>query len=89
VEWGIKNVELENLGGFNYFEKYNKLCENEFCKLLVGKYDGEIAMNPETGYEYKWIDKQEFLKDIQESPNKYTPWCRAAIPLLEENKFFV
>ncbi len=88
VEWGIKGVELENLGGFHYFEKYNELCENEFCKLLIGHYDGKVSMNPETGYEYKWIDKQEFLKDIEENPKKYTPWCVAALPILKENNFF-
>lgn len=88
VEWGIKNVKLKNLGGFNYFERYNNLCENEFCKLLIGKYDGEIDMNPETGYEYKWVDKQEFLRDVKDNPKKYTPWCKTAILLLKDHGFF-
>lgn len=88
VEWGITNVDLQNLGGFNYFEKYHDLCENEFCKLLIGKYDGDIIMNPETAYEYKWVNKQEFLKDLEENPKKYTPWCKTAIPILKEYGFF-
>src|SRR3989344_2110931 len=52
-EYGIKNLELRSIGGFNYFEKYGDLCENEYCKLLVGTYDGEIKLNPEVGYSYK------------------------------------
>lgn len=88
VEWGITGVQLQNLGGFNYFEQYNDLCENEFCKLLIGKYDGDIRMNPETGYEYKWVSKKEFLAEIEDNPQKYTPWCQAALPLLNKNNFF-
>lgn len=88
VEYEIENVELENLGGFKYFAKYNDLCENEFCKLLIGKYDGEVRLNPEVGYEYKWMDKQEFLTDLENNPDNFTPWCKTAIDILKENNFF-
>lgn len=87
-EYQIENIILENLGGFNYFARYDHLCENEFCKLLIGKYDGEVKLNPKVGYEYKWMDKQKFLKDIKENADKYTPWCNKAVKILEEKDFF-
>jgi len=83
-EYGIENVELKNLGGFNYFEKIGALCENEFCKLLVGTYEGKIKLNPEVGYSYKWIPKKDFIKELEEKPEEYTPWCKVAAKILEE-----
>lgn len=89
VEWGIDQVEsMENLGGFNYFAQYGKLCENEHCKLLIAEYNGEIKMNQEVAYDYKWMDKNEFLKDITKNSDKYTPWCIHEIPVLKKNNFF-
>ena len=83
-EYGIENVELENLGGFNYFEKIGGLCENEFCKLLIGIYDGEINLNSEVGYSYKWISKEDFMKGLEDNPSEYTPWCKAAAKILHD-----
>jgi isopentenyl-diphosphate Delta-isomerase len=87
-EYGIKGVKLENKGAFNYFEKYNELCENEHCYLLVGEYTGEVYLNPEAGYMYKWMDKKEFLEDIEKNPDKYTPWAIESVKLLKEEGFF-
>lgn len=88
VEYGIKNVELKIFGAFNYYAKYGELCENEYCKLLVGEYNGEVKLNPDVGYEYKWMDKKEFLLDVEKNPNNYTPWCKEAVKLLKDKEFF-
>ncbi len=87
-EWGIKEVKLKNLGVFNYFAKYGKLCENEYCYLLVGKYDGEVSVNKEVGYEYKWVTKEDFLKDFEENPKKYAPWVPGGVKILKSSDFF-
>lgn len=79
-EWGIEEkMVLKNLGFFNYFAQYGDNCENEHCFLMTGEYDGEVNLNPDMGYEYKWMDKQEFLKDITANPKKYTPWAITGI----------
>ena len=83
-EYGIKGVTLENLGAFNYFATYGQLCESEHCAMLTGEYSGEITLNPEVGYNYKWIDKQEFLKDIKENPPNYTPGAVKGVKILEK-----
>ena len=87
-EYEIEEVELKNLGAFNYFENYGELCENEHCYLLVGEYNGKLKLNPEAGYDYKWMDKQEFLEDIQKNPDQYTPWAIESISILKEKDFF-
>ncbi len=79
-EWGIKEkVPLKNLGFFNYFKKYGEYCENEHCAIMRGEYDGEVNLNPDMGYEYKWMDKKEFLKDLASNPEDYTPWAKEAV----------
>lgn len=83
-EYGINISEacdLTVLGGFEYFAKDGKNCENEFCVFLIGKYDGEIKLNKAVGYEYKWMDKNKFLKDIKTNPQSYSAWAREAIKL--------
>ena len=88
VEYDIDNITLKNLGAFNYFAKYDGLCENEHCYLLVGEYNGDFKLNPEVGYGYKWIDKQEFLKDIESKPENYSPWALESVKLLRKERFF-
>lgn len=85
-EWGIKDFEdLKDEGVFNYFARYGNLCENEHCHLLTGQYDGDIDLNPDMGYEYKWIDKEQFLKDINSSPRSYTPWAINSTQILTDS----
>lgn len=85
VEYDIDNISLKNLGAFNYFAPYHTaqgdFCENEHCFLIVGEYDGEVKLDPQVGYEYKWMDRQEFLKDIQVSPENYTPWAKEGVKI--------
>ena len=82
-EFGIDNIDFENLGAFNYFAKDKDNCENEHCLLLVGQYDGEVSLNQEAGYEYKWMEKGEFLKDMEQNPQNYSAWVNKALKIFE------
>lgn len=87
-EYGIEKVDLRVLGSFNYFKKIGSLCENEHDFLLTGEYNNKIKLNLETAYEYKWVEKKEFLKDIEENPSNYTPWAIEGTRLLKQSGFF-
>lgn len=103
-EYGIKEkISLKNLGFFNYFARYEQkrrsgskthfatyddLCENEHCAMMVGEYNGELKLNPEVGYEYKWMDKNDFLKDIEKNPKNYSPWAVEGVKILKAKNFF-
>lgn len=83
-EFGIEEkLILENRGFFNYFAQYGDFCENEHCAMMVGEYNGEVKLDPQIGYEYKWMEKQEFLKDLQLNPQNYTPWAIEGVKVLE------
>lgn len=84
-EWSIREIrEVREVGVYNYFAKYDGLCENEHCHLFLGEYDGDFKLNSEVGYEHKWMKKEDFLKDIKKNPEKYTPWAVKAAELLKK-----
>ena len=88
-EYGIEHVEnLQNFDGFNYFQKWNEYCENEFCAMLIANFNGQVDLNSEVGYSYKWVSKQDFLKDIEENPQNYTPWAIEGVKVLKQTGFF-
>lgn len=87
-EYDIEGVILRNLGSFNYFANYGDLCENEHCYLLVGEYNGLVKLNLEVGYEHKWMKKDEFIQDIEDYPQNYSPWAVEAVKILQETGFF-
>lgn len=88
-EYEIDSISnLKNLGGFNYFARWNGMCENEYCAMMVGECDGEVKMDPSVGYEYKWVSKAEFLKDVEDNPQNYTPWAQEGLRVLKQSGFF-
>lgn len=87
-EYDIDDVKVKKVGSFNYFADYGSLCENEHCAMMIGKYDGELKMNPEVGYSYKWMEREEFLADIEKNPQKYAPWTVEGTKLLKKSAFF-
>lgn len=85
-EWGIKNVKLRKLGAFNYFKQDEDRCENEHCHLIVGEYDGELKMNPEVAYGFRWISLKQLLSEVKMSPDIFTPWSIEAVKILRESE---
>src|SRR3989344_4419335 len=78
-EMGIPKVPVRKIGGFNYFARDGKNCENEYCAILVGKYDGKVKPNIKEVYGTKSVLFDDFIKDITLNPKNYTPWARLAV----------
>src|SRR3990167_3184544 len=78
-EMGILQVPVKKIGGFNYFARDGKNCENEYCAILVGKYDGKVKPNIDEVYGTKSVLFDDFIKDITLNPKNYTPWARLAV----------
>lgn len=87
-EYDIENISLKRLGEFNYFAKIEELCENEHDYLLTAEYNGDVKLNPSVAYEYKWMNKQELLKDMEENPGKYSTWSQEGLKILKQTGFF-
>lgn len=85
-EYGIrKRIPLKILGGVNYFAADGKFCENEHDVILVGEFNGKLRPNRQVAYNYKWVDKKEFLVDIDKNPKKYAPWVVETVKIFKKN----
>lgn len=85
-EMSISNVRISEIGAFNYFAKDGENCENEYCAILAGNFDGAYKPNKNEVYETKEVNFQEFLTDIEKNPKKYTRWAVLASKILREQK---
>ena len=65
------------------FTDKNGIVENEICPILVGYYDGEVKPNPLEVENYKWVKWENWLLEIKENPQNWSPWCVEETKILE------
>ncbi|MFB6217275.1 MAG: isopentenyl-diphosphate Delta-isomerase [Candidatus Aenigmatarchaeota archaeon] len=71
---------MEEVFTFHYEAEFeNGLTENEMDHVFVGKYDGEPDPNPDEAGDWKWEDPEEVERDVENNPDRYTPWFRIAL----------
>jgi isopentenyl-diphosphate delta-isomerase len=68
--------ELADVHSFVYFAPQGDNAENEFCRVLVGDFDGKIKPNPEEMMSVRWARLAEVKADVAARPDSYTPWFR-------------
>lgn len=85
-EMGVKHVDVKKVGAFNYFAKDGKNCENEYCAVLVGKFDGKFQPNSKEVYEATRVKYRQFIEDIAKKPSKYTLWAQKAAKVIQSIK---
>ncbi len=78
-EFGF-DVGLKEIFSFVYkaTDEDSGLTEYEFDHVFIGKYDGIPKPNPEEIDDWKWVAVKELKKDLNENPEKYTPWLKIA-----------
>ncbi|QKG79582.1 isopentenyl-diphosphate Delta-isomerase [Tenuifilum thalassicum] len=75
-EMGI-TCNLNHLFTFHYrVELDNGLIENEIDWVYVGKFEGSPNPNPDEVNDWKWVDIDWLLDDIEENPDSYTYWFK-------------
>ena len=78
------DCELEEIFSFTYRVEFdNELCEHEFDHVFTGRYDGEPAPNPKEVTDWKWNDMVSLKEDIENNPQRYTPWFRICIDRMD------
>lgn len=83
-EMGIASVPIEKIGAFNYFAQDGKNCENEYCVILVGNFDGQFKPNKSEVYEVKKVKFEEFIEDSRKNSKNYTPWSILSAQVLKK-----
>jgi isopentenyl-diphosphate Delta-isomerase len=65
---------------FRYKAEFsNKLVENEYDHVLIGKCNTEPMPNVSEVQDWRWISLGELQKSLQLQHGQYTPWLRIAI----------
>lgn len=71
------SVPLRFLYKFTYHARYeDKGSERELCYVYIGYHDGMVIANPSEIAEWKFVDVKELDRDMQQNPQRYTPWFR-------------
>jgi len=78
-EFGF-DCQVNEIFSFIYHADFdNGLSEYEFDHVFIGEYNNIPDPNPGEIDDYKWISIEELKIDVDNNPNKYTPWFRIAI----------
>lgn len=77
-ELGI-TATVKKVLAFTYFALFGKHSENEYCALLVGKYDGKIAPNVSKVSNYDHVSLEDLQMKIKRGNKHYTPWLKIAL----------
>lgn len=84
-ELGIDKVKItEILPDYRYKFENNGIWENEICPVFVGFTKEEPVINKKEVEDIKWVKWEEFVKEINDNPGNYSPWCVEETRLLEK-----
>ena len=78
-ELSARVPELRDVNSFVYVAPQGANSENEFCRVLVGEFDGKIAPNPEEMAAVRWATLDEVERDLEQRPESYTPWFKLSL----------
>ena len=67
---------LEDVHSFVYFAPQGANAENEFCRVLVGDFDGKIVPNGDEMSSVRWARVADVAADMRAHPDLYTPWFK-------------
>lgn len=86
-ELGIKNAEISTaLSDYRYRAEKDGIVENEICPVLVGYTDELPKVNPDEVEAIRWILWKEWLLEIKNNSENYSPWAVEETLLLVKEK---
>lgn len=71
--------KLQDVFGFVYWVPFGENSENEYCKLLVGEFDGKVKPNPDEIMNMGFEKLKDVAADMKANPDSYTPWFKIAV----------
>lgn len=82
-ELGFK-TPLKEVLNFSYSaEMDNKIWgECELDHVFLGYYDGPVNPDPNEVSDYRWVEIGELKKELKENPDKYTPWFKLIMDMI-------
>ena len=75
-ELGCEAEELREICAFVYRAEFdNGLCEHEYDHIVVGRFAGELALDPAEASEARWVDFETLASELVDEPLKFAVWA--------------
>ncbi len=87
-ELGMAMTHLYSISPYRYTFAHNGIQENEVCPLFVGITDDQPQPNAAEVAAFRWMPWEEFLHDLREHPDQYSPWSIEETQILAKNAKF-
>lgn len=84
-ELGMRLESIEFVSDYRYTcADVNGIVENEICPVFVGWSHDDPLPNPDEIESSRWMAWEDFLRDIQERSDIYSPWCKEEAIFVKE-----
>jgi len=84
-ELGMR-AELHYLFTFSYHALFGELgAEREVCSVYVGRAGGPPRPNVHEISDWRWVGPEELNREIEEHPERFTPWFKEEWPRVRES----
>ncbi len=84
-ELGMTVVWIEEAAPYRYQFSKDGVMENEICPIHIGYTEDEPIINPDEVEAIEWISWDDFLTEIKNNTDKYSPWCIEEALILEKS----
>jgi len=84
-ELGMTVIWIEEAAPYRYQFTKDGVMENEICPIHIGYTEDEPVINPDEVEAIEWISWDDFLTEIQNNTDKYSPWCVEEAMILEKS----
>ena len=89
-ELGMRLSFVEEVAPYRYEVSHDGILENEVCPILVGFTDGDVGeIDHDEIAAVRWMAWDDFRKDMEISPESYSPWCIEEARILDEQPRFL
>jgi len=76
--------DMQEVFSFIYKAPFDHgLTEHELDHVFMAIYNAEPEINPEEVDDWKWIDVNDLLADVEDNPANYTIWFKIALEEME------
>lgn len=88
-ELGLSLSEIEMvLPDYRYRAELNGVVENEFCPVMAAFTDQAPELNQDEVAAVRWVPWTEFVAEVKQFPERYSPWCTEETLLLDADPKF-
>lgn len=84
-ELGMSISWAEEASPYRYQFSKDGVMENEICPILIGYTEDVPVINPDEVEAVEWISWSDFLTEIKNNTDKYSPWCIEEAMILEKS----